>query len=71
MIQGLGFRVERGDTGWRSSARLFVSCPGHPRQFLHRALTRTPWPLLQYGKVMSIDMKTPSRPPAFAFVEFG
>ncbi len=26
---------------------------------------------LQYGKVLSIDMKAPVRPPAFAFVEFG
>ena len=26
---------------------------------------------VQYGKVLSIDMKAPVRPPAFAFVEFG
>ena len=26
---------------------------------------------VQYGKVLSIDMKAPVRPPAFAFVEYG
>lgn len=25
----------------------------------------------QYGRIRSIDLKTPSRPPAFAFIEFG
>lgn len=31
---------------------------------------RGPLACLQYGKVVSIDMKAPVRPPAFAFVEF-
>ena len=26
--------------------------------------------LLQFGKIVAIDMKAPVRPPAFAFVEF-
>ncbi len=25
----------------------------------------------QYGRIRSIDIKTPGRPPAFAFIEFG
>lgn len=25
----------------------------------------------KYGRIRNIDLKTPSRPPAFAFVEFG
>ena len=25
----------------------------------------------QYGRIRSIDLKTPARPPAFAFIEFG
>ena len=26
--------------------------------------------LLQYGRIVSLDLKTPPRPPAFAFIEF-
>lgn len=26
---------------------------------------------VQFGKIKYIDIKTPSRPPAYAFVEFG
>lgn len=52
---------QRGCWGLTAPVPCFTGCSLLPVQLVLQ---------LQYGKVLSIDMKAPVRPPAFAFVEF-
>lgn len=56
---------ERERAGERTPHPLLAALffPAPPHSFPSRSHT-------QYGKVVRVDLKTPSRPPAYAFVEF-